>query len=219
MGRFRLSGRNSAMTLVEILVSTLLTSLILTMLWQLFGSGSKATAYGTWYSGRIAELRNGLRLLREDIGKATYASTITPTSVTVVDTDTNKHIGYKNSATPIMLTGGTQDLLVFHIQKPDRTAMPAPDNLQPADITCTLQARGTTLHYTKSGTGSVLAEETIDKDLIRDVEWVQFTLSENNGPDGEASLQIHVRCKHPQQPEKGVDEKTVAKCGIRRRPF
>ena len=69
-----------------------------------------------------------------------------------------------------MLKDGNIDILVFHIQKPNRTAMPAPDNTAAADITCTLQARGTTLHYTKTGTGNVLAEETLDKDLIRDVE-------------------------------------------------
>lgn len=209
-----LSARRRAMTLVEMMVGTLLTALIITMLWQLFGSGSKAMSYGTWYSGRIAELRNGLRMIREDLAKSTYASTITPVAVTVDEATVAKHIGYKAGRTN---AGGLVDILVFHIQKPNRTAMPPPDNQPAADITCTLQMRGTTLHYTKTGTGNVLAEETIDKDLIRDVDWVECTLTENNGVDGEGSLQVHVRVKHPTQPEKGADEKTVAKLGIRRR--
>lgn len=211
----RRSAKSRGLTLVEILVATLLTSLIMIVLWNLVGSGSKAAAYGTWYSSRIAELRNGLRMLREDLAKSTYPSTITPSSVNVTEGDANFHIGYKKDQTD--LTGGNIDILVFHICKPDRSAMPAPENYPKADITCTLQARGTVLHYTKAGTGNVKPEETFDKDLIRDVQWVKCELIENNGTDGEASLVVTVRVRHPFQTEKGAEERTVAKLAIKRK--
>lgn len=215
MRRFlRRPAKSRGMTLVEMMVATLLTALIMIMLWKLIGSGSQAAAYGTWYSSRIAELRNGLRMAREDLAKSTYPSVITPTTVTVTEADANFYIGYKTGQTP---AGGTVDILRFHICKPDRSSMPAPENLPLADITCTLQMRGTVLHYEKAGTGDVKPEETFDRDLIRDVEWVKCDLIEKNGTDGEASLVITVRVRHPWQLEKGAEERTVAKLAIKRK--
>lgn len=211
----RLHARLRAMTLVEIMVATLLTSLIMMMLWKLVGSGSQAAAYGTWYSSRIAELRTGLRMIREDLAKATYQSTITPTAVTVIENDATHHIGYKNTLPQIDLTGGTFNILEFHICKPDRTAVGGAAGV---DITCTLQARGTSLHYTKAGAGA-LPEETFDKDIIRDVQWVKCELLEPNGPLNEGSLVITVRVRHPWQTEKGAEEKTLAKLAIQRKPL
>lgn len=204
-----------AVTLVEMLVAVSITSLIMILLWNLFGSGSRSVAYGTWYSSRTAELRTFLRMFREDLAKATYPSKIEPSKITVTDSDPEHHVGYKKGRTTLTRGGGAQELLRFHICKPDRTAMTdAP--LQPADILCVVEAKGNVIHYKKSGTGDVRAEETFDKDVIRDVEWVDLALRETSA-DVEATLVIKIRVVHPTEKGKGGEETTTARIGIKRR--
>src|SRR5687768_10238657 len=107
-------GARRAFTLVEMLVAVALTSLVMIFMWNLFVSGSKSMAYGTWYSGSIAQLRRSLTMLRQDIGKATYPSLVQQTNINVTDGDPNFYIGMK-SGPPVTLTkgGGTQALLHF----------------------------------------------------------------------------------------------------------
>src|SRR5437899_1507594 len=89
-----------AMTLVEILVALVVISIFIVGLWELFISGSRGMAYGTWYSTTLAELRTGLRRVHDDLGHATSPSVILPTTVTVDDTTPGFFFGYHGSILP-----------------------------------------------------------------------------------------------------------------------
>lgn len=199
------------------MVAVLITSLICIVLWELFGSGSRAAVYGTWYSARTAELRTGLRMIREDLAKATYTSVITPTNVTVNDGPafSDHYIGYHGGKTTLP---GSLDLITYHICRPDRTAMPTTENQQPADIAVKLSASGTNLHYTRASAGGavndVKPEDLYDRDLIRDVEWIEITLTPQATGDSTGTLAIRVKCKYPTEPQKGCEETTTCKLNL-----
>lgn len=211
-----------AVTLVEMLVAMFITSLISVVLWNLFGSGSRAAAYGTWHSSRVQELRQCLRMVREDLSKATYKSEITPTAVTVHDTaaDSAYFIGHRPGQTNLP---GTVDFLDYHICRPDRTAMP--ENVQPADIRVKLSANVTTLHYERSSvSGAVKPEDLYDRDVVRDVMEVEIKLTpqvtgDTDGSqakgDSTGTLSIRIKCRYPTDPSRFAEESTTCKLNLK----
>lgn len=227
-------GDKRGFTLIEMLVAVALTSLVMIFMWNLFISGSKSIAYGTWYSGSIQQLRRGLTMLRQDIAKATYPSKIEPRNITITETP-DFYFGYKDlpAAAPLQLTagGGTTQILHFWICRPDNTV---PGTVNDEDrIECTLEARGTKLHYTRRRTVGNVDEtgedaEELNKDIIEDVKSISLVLTRQNATDADGSqakgdstgvLTLTVRTVHPIEKAKGAEETTTAKLNIRYKPI
>ncbi len=216
-----------AFTLVEMMIAVVITALIMTMLWELFGSGSRAAAYGTWYSSRVQELRTTLRMIREDLAKATYPSVMDPAGhpkVKVTDSDATFYIGRHDGKTTFPTTA---DLLQYHICRPDMTKMP--ENVPPADLLVTLKAAGTIVKYTRKGqSGSYGPEDEYNpdglKDTIHDVDFVEITLNPNKPGDADGSqatgdstgtLTVKIHCTFPFDKNKGAEETTNCKLNIK----
>ena len=222
----RIRSRRPAFTLIEMLVAMFITSLVCIVLWDLFGSGTRAMAYGTWYSSRIAELRTTLRILREDLAKATYPSVIklSRPSVTVTDTDPNFYVGYHPGKTTFPFTG---NLLLFHICRPDRTAMP--EATPACDILGTLEGAGAIGRYSRKGqSGTYGPEEEYNPakllDTVHDVDFVEVTLIPNVVGDADGSqatgdstgtLTLKIHCTYPWDKQKGCEETTNCKLNIK----
>lgn len=197
------------------LVAVVVTSLVVVLMWNLFIGGSRSFTYGTWYSARTRELRDGLRMLREDLGKASVPSDITATAVNLTDTPPF-HIGYKTgSPFNIRTNTGTVVLLNWFICKPSKN-LPGEPAVAQTQIEAKLEARGRNLFYSKvQRAGSPPAEELYNKVLIEDVAEVTIGYTALDTAEAVGTLAIGVKCEHLQAPEKGANQSTTARLPVK----
>jgi hypothetical protein len=206
-----------AITLVEGLLALLLFSLVMIGMWNLVSTGTRQMAYGTWYSSTIAEIRTGLARLREDLGRASFPSVITPTNVTVQDVDTNG-LSYRDGLTNVEGNAGTLPIMSFLICKPKREGFPdAADNRPETKIRVTFEARGNVLYYKKAPEPGTTAApgDLYDRILIRDVRSINLAVRAAKVGDQLGVVDIEIKTVYPTDKKREVGEKTTAKLAVK----
>jgi prepilin-type N-terminal cleavage/methylation domain-containing protein len=214
-----LKSRRRGFTLTEVVVASVLLLVLFAIIYNLWGFGAKSFEYGTWFSNSTAQLRTGLRILREDLSHASYPCVVFPTSVSFNTTDPNFQLKYR-AGTYVTTPTAVTTLLDFVICRADRSHLPDSPNVHGLVLRATLTAEGTTLHYTKQKEPPGPPGDTpgpgdlIDRDLILDVESVQIT--GNQAPAGTAgdlpgTLQITIKTHCPISTHSGAEESTSCK--------
>jgi hypothetical protein len=215
----------SGFTLVEGLMALTVSCIMAVVLWELWISGSRSQAYGTWMTKTTSEVRNGLRKLSEDLGHASYPSVVTPIQVTIDDTDPFRVaiFGYVADATaPVRFdlnaNTGTRELLNFAVCRADRHLLPDYTTVDGIRIRCILEARRNVLYYRKAKEGAgddPLSGELFDAPLIRDGDWVELLYKQAPAEAGlSGTLSIRIRARYPFEANRGVEETIVARIPI-----
>ncbi len=75
--------RSRAFTMVEILITALVLSVFLILLWEFVSRGSSSGVVNIWRQSGLRELQNLAGLIRKDIQRSSFPSAITPERVIV----------------------------------------------------------------------------------------------------------------------------------------
>ena len=189
-----------AMTIMEILIGAAIMSIAAIGIYELFFSGAKTAALSMWRTKSNTELRNTFQLLRNDMGRASYPSTITD-----MGTDIEKDVkctiaGGRTEA------GSDKTLVDFYMCKPEMAI--AGTNKAGERIHCVLALEGNKIRYTRDG------PNPMNKVVISDVEYVDIS-SEAAADDAEKSVvTIEVGTIHPKFETTKVIDKTTAKVEV-----
>jgi len=192
-----------AMTLVEILIGAAIMSIAAVGIYELFFSGAKTAAVSMWRSASNIELRNGLRLISEDLGRASYPSVVHDGGT---DIDRDVKCTIQGGRTDVR-AGGAGTLLDFYMCKPEITV--AGTGRAGERIHCTLEVEGRTLRYRRDS-----GPTPLDKVIIHDVDYVELG-STPAADDPEKNLvSIEIGTVHPSFDTTKVVERTEAKVEV-----
>lgn len=223
----RIRSGPRAFTLVEMLIASAVTTVMMIMLWRMWSTTSQATEFGTWYTTRLSEMRTGIRKLREDVGKANYPTTIKQDDIDDTKAGTEEYF-FKYKASVDLSTnaaGNRIPILRWYICKPTKQGLPGTPDEAGDEILCTLDAVGKNLHYKKERkAGTVNPEELYDKVLIHDAIKVEVAVRDNpdnvKGADVRGAADITVEVAHPVYPEKKrARETTTARVAVPQKPL
>jgi prepilin-type N-terminal cleavage/methylation domain-containing protein len=190
-------------TLVEILIATAVMSLAAFVVYEIFYSGAKTTAVGMWRSHSTQELRNGLRLIREDLARATYPSKVTDSGTEWPDRDSH-HCKIISGRTEAFSDGV---VLSFFICSPEVNV--GGETQSAAEIThCQLSVEGNKLHYTREGTMK------LNKILVNDLEYIDISSEASSDNVEKNTITIEIGTKHPKFERTKVSEKVIAKVEV-----
>lgn len=194
------------MTLVEILVASAIFLVASVGVYNLFMSGARTTAVSMWYSKSNIDLRNGLRMVREDLMKASYPSTVAD-GETVIRRDAQYMLRAADGRTELAgATGGGGTLLSFTMCKPEVNV--AGVTSAGSEVSCSLEADGNKLRYRRGGANPV------DRVIISDVDYVEITRQPHPDDAEKQLVTIEVGTVHPVYPQSKVAEKTSAKVEV-----
>ena len=187
-------------------------------------------AFGTWRSGSTTELRNGLRRLREDLGKASYRAEITETAVTVNRTadywfkfqngnggDDQAPIRYSESVA-LARGGGRTTLWTWRICQTGR-----PD--RPVVIEAALIADGQKLLFSKKAVEGTPDPVDLyaEKAIMNDVTNIDYTIVHSDASKNEGwTAELKVRTQFPNAPkgkEVFLEQSLSAKLEVQAQPL
>ena len=199
--------RRSAFTLVEVLMAAAVLSIMAAAAFKIFGSTNRANVQSLWMSKAQNEARALLSLLRNDMSKATCPSTVTDTAV-------QRDACTFTAAQGASALPGDKALIEFQINTPEVAT--ATDNTPGTQSDCALRSFGTTLNYTRQGTGP----PALNRDMVEDVVRVEITVRANAGEafdNGGSVLDIEIEMRHPnvgEFPNVHLIEKTTARVPV-----
>jgi len=199
-------GGVGGFTLVEALIATAIMLVACIGVYELFYSGARTAAVGMWYSKSNIELRNGLRLIRDDLSKASYPSVVTD-SDTIVTKTPDYFVNIISGRTDVA-SGGGGTLITFHMCKPQlNVAGIAPKASE--DVLCQLIVDNKQLRYVRSG-----GANPMNKIIISDVNFVELS-SEFSSDANKQLISIEIGTIHPLFEQSKVSEKTGAKVEVK----
>ncbi len=211
-GRRRKAG---GFTLLEALIAVMLTAVVFYVLFNIFRTGNRMAVVGAWQSARQSELRVGLQLLRDDLARASYPSTV---RLRGVDVDESYKLKYKSSE----VVSPGQDVLVFYISNP---AIPA-QGKNGCVMRCSLsteEGRGGLMKVRykrelESGDEAEARMPACNKVIFNDVEKIAVEKQESEASELSSAnvLKIRVWMRHPNPSlEKvSVSQETIAKVEV-----
>lgn len=195
-------------TIMEVLIASALMSALLIGAWRIYVASARGAERAAWYTRSEVELRNALRMLREDLARASYASTLHINQPAEIDRTTLARY------LPGRLEAGEdvdETLLTWYVCRPDRNELgdPGPD---PAErMVCTLSLKGNVLHYTR--TGSFGGSRDLERELVHQVEWVEVSRNATGDPDVNTCT-LKVKTVHPTHSRTGVEMDVSAKVEV-----
>lgn len=190
------------MTLFEILIGAAIMSIAAFGIYELFFSGAKTAALSMWRTKSNTELRNTFQLLRNDMGRASYPSTITDSGTDIEKDKKCTIAGGKTDLTG----GGDKVLLDYWMCKPSMEI--AGTSKAGEQVHCVLKAEGNKLRYTRDGPNPK------NKIVVTDVEYVDIS-TEAAADDPEKSVvTIEIGTIHPKFETTKVIDKTTAKVEV-----
>jgi len=189
-------------TLVEVLVAAAILTLASVGIYNLFFSGAKTAVVGLWRSKCNQDLRNGLRLIREDLARATYPSVVTDTGTEWPDRDSH-HCTIIPGRTEV---GSDATLLSFYMCTPD---FDIAGETKPGEKTyCQLAIEGNQLRYTREGT------QAMNKILVHDLEYVDLSSEVSTANVEKNTITIEIGTIHKIYKNTKVIQKLVAKAEV-----
>lgn len=198
------------MTLVEGVIASLVLSLVVVIAWRLFMTGAKSAELAAWHTKCQQQLRNGLKLLRDDIAHASYPSEVGPTAVNV----TRPGFGFKFHPGQVTLSDGAAStaLAEFWICRPTKTGFGAAEDDPGERIHATLATDGNTVRYKKEG--AVNPAHNCDRVLFDEVDYVKLEGPASAPAEKASTCAIEVKTVHKIWKQSGVIERTVAKVEV-----
>lgn len=202
--------RSPGFTITEALITAAILSIVFVIVWQLYRAAALSAEKTAWHTKCQQQLRNGLRLLRDDLARASYPSVVGPTSVTV--TKAGRGFRYHKGKVELTEGSGETPLMDFYICKPRRAGFGGSDDDPGEVIHATLTARGNTVVYKKDGAADPV--RNLDQPLFEEVEWLEL-----DGPDSAPSerstiIQVKARTIHKIWRQSGVLEQTQPKIEV-----
>lgn len=198
-----LKPRARAMTLIEILIGAAILAIAVFGIYELFFSGAKTAALSIWRSNSTTDLKNGLYRLRNDLGRASYPSTVTDSDTLV---DDSKKCTIAEGRTELNAGPGASNLMEFWICKPEITIAGA--SKAGEEMHCVLEAEGNKLRYRRDGSSPM------DKIIVSDVEYVELSKEESDKDPNKSIVTIEIGTVHPKYETTKVIEKTKAKVEV-----
>jgi hypothetical protein len=199
-----------AFTLVETTLAVALLCVVMVVAWQLFRTSALSAAKTAWHTKCQQQLRNGLRLLRDDLAKASYPSVVGPTSVTV--SKAGKGFRYKKGKLTLTEAGGETPLMGFYICKPKKTGFGGPDDAPGDTIHATLTAKGNTIVYRKEGATD--PNHNLDKVVFDEVDFVNLDGPDSMPAERSTTILLEVKTIHKIWLQSGVLERTNPKIEV-----
>ncbi|MBI3890077.1 MAG: hypothetical protein HY303_00950 [Candidatus Wallbacteria bacterium] len=203
------------MTLVEGVVAVLVLSLVVIIAWRVFTTAAKSAELSAWHTKCQQQLRNGLKLLRDDLAHASYPSIVGPTAVQI----TKAGRGFKFHKGKVDCAGGAADtpLLDFYICKPKRQGFDAvTDAKNPGlEIHATLATKGNTVVYKKVGaTGPDAPVLNCDRVLFDEVDYIALDGPASAPAETSTTCSIQIKTIHKFWKQSGVVEQTMPKVEV-----
>ncbi len=210
----KLRYRPYGFTLVEIMVATLILSVMTYALYTLFSQSVKNVDIGEWKAKTQIKLRAAAKQLHKDISSATYPSMI-KLNDTTVEKDVKWNLKVKEGNT--VIKGASDTLLEFYICSPGRDV--PDDKVDQKIIKCTLKAENTPEHtrvnYLKTlekGTAAP-GDDIKGTTLLEDIVYFDAKLLKFEDPNAfdvankvKYVLRIEMQCAHPKYPKTIVTE-------------
>ncbi len=141
-------------TLVEIMVAASVLAILFYFVYLLFASFARTQEMGHWNLTTIKQLRNGLTLLRNEIGRATYPEVVTQKGSEAFDTGNGdlERFLYVPAVIPFETEAINidQKLIQFFMCRPGRSSLPGTTDIGPELITGTLSLEGGKLRYRRT---------------------------------------------------------------------
>ena len=210
--------KRRAFTLIEIVVAGAVLSLLFTTVYKVYNGVTNSFKRSNWTLKTQSLTRNTLTYIREEIQRSSYSSIITPSSVTIVDSDDYK---FRTNA-PVAPdleehVGSAGNVAAWYICKPTKNV----GTIEPGfEIQCTLSYQNKQLLYTRTPSGTAPQENTLaNKVILGDVAKIGIRMQdEDPGSTNVARLFVlKVWVKHPDAahfPNLIVEEETAAKIDI-----
>lgn len=192
----------SGITIVEVLIAAAIMSIATVAVYNLFFSGAKTAAVGMWRSKSNQDLRNGLRLIREDLARATYPSVVNDGGTEWPDRE-NHHCTIIPGRTD---AGSDATLLSFYMCTPELNiggVAKAGDKTH-----CQLSVEGNKLRYTREGT------QNMNKILISDFDYVDISSEASAENVEKNNVTVEIGTIHPLYKATKVVQKLVAKVEV-----
>lgn len=189
-------------TITEVLIASAIMTLASVAVYNMFFSGAKTAAVGMWRSRSNQDLRNGLRLIREDLARATYPSVVTDSGTQWPDRE-----NYHCTVIPGRTEAGLDaPVLSFHICTPELNV--AGVSKAGEKTHCQLTVEGDKLRYSREGT------LTMDKVIVRDLEYIDISSEVSAENVEKNNVTIEIGTIHPLYKTTKVVEKLVAKVEV-----
>ncbi len=199
-----------AFTIIETLITAAILSIVFVVVWQLYRAGARSAELTAWHTKCQQQLRNGLRLIRDDLARASYPSIVGPTSVSV--TKVGRGFRYHKGKVDLAEGGGDTPLMDFYICKPQRAGFGGSDDESGETIHATLTARGNTVVYKKEGAAD--AARNLDQVLFDEVEWLELDGPDSAPAEKSTTIVIKARTIHKIWKQSGVLEQTQPKLEV-----
>jgi hypothetical protein len=185
-----------------VLIASAVMTLFSLAVYNLFFSGAKTAAVGMWRSKSNQELRNGIRLIREDLARATYPSVVTDGGTLWPDRE-NHHCTMVSGRTE---AGLDAPVLSFFICTPELNVAGVAKAGEKTN--CQLKVEGNNLRYLREGT------MTMDKIVVSDLEYIDISSEVSSENVEKNNVTIEIGTIHPLYKNVKVVEKTVAKVEV-----
>ncbi len=202
-----------AFTLVEVLISSMILVTLFTAVFKIFRSSTYMMKAGMWTTKAQNSMRNTLTLLRDEIAKSTWFTTVTENGI--IEKSGDYYFYYKKGELSTTFNGP-----IFKFYQ-CRTAIDLPGQTSPGSaVYCEVVKTGSKLFFTKTQKEGTSDETTFtQKLLLEDISKIKIDdiAAASTEQMAQKMISIVFSAADPEKPDRLVTEETKAKVDCKTR--